>query len=79
MATLRDITDRQEAEMKVIQASKLAIWEIAASMAHELNQPLNVISMACGNIQFRLERGARRLCWKGATYRRPGDQGIKYR
>lgn len=58
MATLRDVTDRREAEMRVIQASKLAtLGEIAASITHELNQPLNVISMACGNIQFRLERG----------------------
>ena len=78
MATLRDITDRREAEMKVIQASKLAtLGEIAASRAHELNQPLNVISMACGNIQFRLERGDTEPSYIDGKVQRIADQVIR--
>jgi PAS domain S-box-containing protein len=43
----RDITDRKIAQAQLIQTSKLALLgEMAASMAHELNQPLNIIRMA---------------------------------
>lgn len=43
----RDISDRKLAQAQLIQTSKLALLgEMAASMAHELNQPLNIIRMA---------------------------------
>lgn len=44
---VRDISDRKLAQAQLIQTSKLALLgEMAASMAHELNQPLNIIRMA---------------------------------
>lgn len=43
----RDITERKLAQAQLVQTSKLALLgEMAASMAHELNQPLNIIRMA---------------------------------
>ncbi|MFP6747056.1 MAG: CHASE domain-containing protein, partial [Alphaproteobacteria bacterium] len=46
----QDITERKRAFAQVVQASKLAtLGEMATSVAHELNQPLNVIQMAAGN------------------------------
>lgn len=42
--TCTDIEDRKRDEIELIQASKLAtLGEMAASMAHELGQPLNII------------------------------------
>ena len=42
----------------MIQAAKLAtLGEMATSVAHELNQPLNVIRMAAGNVLRKLEKG----------------------
>ncbi|MCH7865845.1 MAG: PAS domain S-box protein [Proteobacteria bacterium] len=53
-----DVTDRKLAEAQVIQAAKLAtLGEMATSVAHELNQPLNVIRMAAGNVLRKLEKG----------------------
>ena len=41
MAIIRDIRSRKELEYQILQASKLAaIGELAASVAHELNNPL---------------------------------------
>jgi C4-dicarboxylate-specific signal transduction histidine kinase len=50
--------ERKEAASQIIQASKLAtLGEMATSVAHELNQPLNVIRMAAGNIRRKLSKG----------------------
>ena len=55
---LQDITERVEAVAQVIQASKLAtLGEMATSVAHELNQPLNVIRMAAGNSRRKISKG----------------------
>ena len=52
----QDITDRKFAEAQVIQASKLAtLGEMATSVAHELNQPLHVISLSSGNVIRKLK------------------------
>jgi len=54
----QDITDRKRAEAQVIQASKMAtLGEMATSVAHELNQPLNVIRMAAGNSLRKIGKG----------------------
>ena len=55
---ISDITEIKISQAQVIQASKLAILgEMATSVAHELNQPLNVIRMAAGNVLRKLEKG----------------------
>ncbi len=55
----RDITERKRAQAQLIQASKLAtLGEMATAMAHELNQPLNVIRMAADSTIERVEEGA---------------------
>ena len=47
----QDITELKLTQAQVIHASKLAtLGEMATSVAHELNQPLNVIRMASGNL-----------------------------
>ena len=41
-----DLTERKKVDAQLVQASKLAtIGEMAAGMAHELNQPINIIRM----------------------------------
>ena len=50
--------ERKEATAQIIQASKLAtLGEMATSVAHELNQPLNVIRMAAGNSRRKISKG----------------------
>jgi PAS domain S-box-containing protein len=50
--------ERKEAAAKIIQSSKLAtLGEMATSVAHELNQPLNVIRMAAGNSRRKIAKG----------------------
>ncbi|KPK42998.1 MAG: hypothetical protein AMJ78_00035 [Omnitrophica WOR_2 bacterium SM23_29] len=50
----RDISERKMAEGELIQAQKLAsIGQLAAGVAHEINNPLSAIS---GEIQYLLER-----------------------
>jgi PAS domain S-box-containing protein len=52
----QDITELKKSQAKVVQASKLAtLGEMATSVAHELNQPLNVIRMAAGNSRRRIK------------------------
>jgi len=52
----QDITELKKSQAQVVQASKLAtLGEMATSVAHELNQPLNVIRMAAGNSRRRIK------------------------
>ena len=52
----RDITERKLAQAQLVQTSKLALLgEMAASMAHELNQPLNIIRMAADSSLILME------------------------
>ncbi len=51
--------ERQEASAQIIQASKLAtLGEMATSVAHELNQPLNVIRLAAENSRRKISTGS---------------------
>ncbi|MBT6119786.1 MAG: PAS domain S-box protein, partial [Rhodospirillaceae bacterium] len=53
-----DLTEDKELRAQLFQASKLStLGEMAAGMAHELNQPLSVISMAAENAALDLEEG----------------------
>ncbi len=56
--TISDITHHKLAESKLLQTSKLAsLGEMATGVAHELNQPLNVIQMATDVLIESLEEG----------------------
>ena len=58
VVTFTDITERRQGQALLLQASKLAtLGEMATGMAHELNQPLNVIAMAAVNALERIEAG----------------------
>jgi signal transduction histidine kinase len=47
-----DITERRRAEMAAIRSDKItSLGEIAASIVHELNQPLAVIGLAAANLR----------------------------
>lgn len=51
-----DDTQRMQAEAHIIQSSKLiTLGEMATGMAHELNQPLNVIKLAAQSGLFEIE------------------------
>lgn len=57
VAIVRDISDRKELYEQLIQSSKLAtLGEMATGVAHELNQPLNVIRMAAQNIKRKVAK-----------------------
>lgn len=57
LVTTHDITERLEAEQKVIQAGKMAtLGEMATGVAHELNQPLTVIKTASSFFLRKLRR-----------------------
>ena len=52
----QDITELKKSQAQVIHSSKLAtLGEMATSVAHELNQPLNVIRLAAGNCRLRVD------------------------
>lgn len=51
MGIVRDITERRKIEAKIIQSERLsALGEMSAGMAHEINQPLNTLSILFDNI-----------------------------
>ncbi len=57
LLTTQDITDRLEAEQKVVQAGKMAtLGEMATGVAHELNQPLTVIKTASSFLLRKINR-----------------------
>lgn len=52
MGVAIDITERRRAEMAAIRSDKItSLGEIAASIVHELNQPLAVIGLASANLR----------------------------
>lgn len=58
MGILLDITEQKEAQRLLVQAAKLtSLGEMATGMAHELNQPLNVIKLAASNLVELSRRG----------------------
>ena len=56
VVVFRDVTKQLALQAQVVQTSKLAtLGEMATGVAHELNQPLNVIRMATHNIVRKIE------------------------
>jgi PAS domain S-box-containing protein len=60
IAIIRDITSRKIMEMQLIHnARMLSLGEMAAGIAHEINQPLNIISITLENLMLEvLQNGA---------------------
>ncbi|NQT58117.1 MAG: PAS domain S-box protein, partial [Bacteroidetes bacterium] len=53
MLIMRDISQRKKTEAKQIHADRMAnLGEMATGIAHEINQPLNIISMIMDKILF---------------------------
>lgn len=60
IASTTDITESIEKETQLIQAGKLAtLGTMAAGMAHEINQPLNVIQICSDLILKMIKKGVR--------------------
>lgn len=54
----RDNTEVRRAQLQLMQSAKMAtLGEMATGLAHEINQPLNVIRMAIVNVLKRLGNG----------------------
>jgi C4-dicarboxylate-specific signal transduction histidine kinase len=55
---MRDISEQKKLQAQLVHSGKLAsLGDMATGVAHELNQPLNIISMAAGNVERTLKRG----------------------
>jgi PAS domain S-box-containing protein len=60
IASTTDMTESVEKETQLIQAGKLAtLGTMAAGMAHEINQPLNVIQICADLIQKMVKKGVK--------------------
>ncbi|WP_431856346.1 sensor histidine kinase [Azospirillum sp.] len=58
LGSARDITERKALQEELVQASKLAtLGTLAAGMAHEMSQPLNIIRIWAENALSRLRDG----------------------
>jgi len=58
IAAVWDVTERLEKHAKLIQAGKMAtLGEMATGIAHELNQPLNVIMLGCDYLANKVKGG----------------------
>jgi signal transduction histidine kinase len=56
MSVLRNISDKKIVEKQLRHTERMTgIGEMATGMAHEINQPLNTISLSIDNILFSLE------------------------
>jgi len=57
MIIIRDISHRKKIETQQIHADRMAsLGEMASGMAHEINQPLNIISMVMDKLLFESSR-----------------------
>jgi C4-dicarboxylate-specific signal transduction histidine kinase len=57
MLIVRDVSQRKKMEAKQIHSDRMStLGEMAASIAHEINQPLNIISLVMDRILFETTR-----------------------
>ena len=57
MLIVRDVSQRNKIEAKQIHSDRMStLGEMAAGIAHEINQPLNIISMVMDKILFETNR-----------------------
>ncbi len=57
MIVIRDISQRNKIQAMQIHADRMAnLGQMAAGMAHEINQPLNIISMVMDKILFEADK-----------------------
>lgn len=57
MMIIRDITQRMKVEAKQYHADRMAnLGEMASGIAHEINQPLNIISLIMDNVLFEADK-----------------------
>jgi len=57
MIIIRDISQRKKTEAKQLHADRMAnLGEMASGIAHEINQPLNIISMVMDKILFETDK-----------------------
>ena len=57
MIIIRDISQRKKIQTKQIHADRMAnLGEMASGIAHEINQPLNIISMVMDKILFEADK-----------------------
>ena len=57
MIIIRDISQRKKTETKKLHDDRMAnLGEMASGMAHEINQPLNIISMVMDKILFETDK-----------------------
>jgi len=57
MLIIRDISQRKKMETKQLHADRMAnLGEMASGIAHEINQPLNIISMVMDKILFETDK-----------------------
>ena len=55
---MTDLTKQKEIDSQLLQTSKLAmLGEMSTGMAHELNQPLNIIKLAANNMTSSITKG----------------------
>ena len=74
----QDITELKVIQSQVIHNSKLAtLGEMATGVAHELNQPLNVIRLAASNIQLRMDAGRLETDYLGKKIERIVEQTVR--
>jgi PAS domain S-box-containing protein len=58
LAVIHDLSQRKRSQAELVQASKLAtLGEIAAGMAHELSQPINIVRLTAEGALLKLARG----------------------
>jgi len=58
IAAVWDVTERLQKQAKLIQAGKMAtLGEMATGIAHELNQPLNIVRLGCDYISKKTKSG----------------------